>query len=69
MIFAENICLWRKDSDGVLMLQVFRDSYYYQKRGQVFIQEKNGDLHQYHPKCIKQIEMRFNPNNFEPFKL
>lgn len=69
MIFAENIWLWRKDSDGVLVVQVFLNAYYYQKRGQVFIQERNGDLYQFSPECIKHIEMHFNPKDFEPFKL
>lgn len=69
MIFAEKITLMRTDEDGILIAQVFLNSYYWQAKGQVFIEELNRNVHQFSPKVIKEVRMSFNPTNVEPFKL
>lgn len=69
MIFAESILLSKKDVDGVLIHQVFYNCYYWQDKGQVFIEDLKAVTHQFPQKNVLNVSLEFKPSNVEPFKL
>lgn len=69
MIFAEKIVLLKKDIDGVVINQRFYKCYYWQNKGQVFIEDLKGNVHQFPQKNVYHVTVDFRPENLEPFKL
>lgn len=69
MIFAEKIVLLKKDIDGVFINQEFNNCYYWRDKGQVFIEDLKANVHQFPRNNVLLVDIKFKPENLEPFKL